>query len=124
MLNADPTVKQFGVGLAVAVAIDATIVRCLLVPSVMVVLRDRAWWLPKWLDRAVPEVSIEGDTYFEELDRQVQKQGAVVDKRVAKTGGIELTARGASAKVVANWLGTAFASSAYSPPTAHDKAAG
>jgi RND superfamily putative drug exporter len=68
VLNADPTVKQFGVGLAVAVAIDATIVRCLLVPSVMVVLRDRAWWLPRWLDRTVPEVSIEGDAYFEALD--------------------------------------------------------
>ena len=70
VLNADPTVKQFGVGLAVAVAIDATIVRCLLVPSVMVVLGHRAWWLPKWLDRAVPEVSIEGDAYFRELDRR------------------------------------------------------
>jgi len=66
VLNADPTVKQFGIGLAVAVAIDATVVRCLLVPAVMVLLGHRAWALPGWLDRVVPRISIEGETYFAE----------------------------------------------------------
>jgi RND superfamily putative drug exporter len=80
VLNADPTVKQFGVGLAVAVAIDATIVRCLLVPSVMVVLGDRAWWLPRWLDRAVPKISIEGEEYFEELDRRASPAPPPADR--------------------------------------------
>jgi RND superfamily putative drug exporter len=47
VLNGDPVVKQFGVGLAAAIAIDATIVRCLLVPAVMTLLGDAAWWMPK-----------------------------------------------------------------------------
>ena len=68
ILNGDPTVKEFGVGLAVAIAIDATVVRCLLVPAVMVLLRARAWWLPTWLGRVVPRVSIEGEAYFAERD--------------------------------------------------------
>ena len=47
ILNGDPTVKQFGVGLAVAIAVDATIVRCLLVPAAMVILGKANWWLPR-----------------------------------------------------------------------------
>jgi RND superfamily putative drug exporter len=61
ILNGDPTVKQFGLGLAVAIAIDATIVRCLLVPAVMVLLGDSNWWLPRLLSRALPEIGIEGE---------------------------------------------------------------
>ena len=68
ILNGDPTVKEFGVGLAVAIAIDATVVRCLLVPAVMVLLRARAWWMPRLLERTVPRISIEGEAYFAELD--------------------------------------------------------
>ena len=49
VLNGDPVVKEFGVGLAVAIAIDSTLVRCLLVPAVMVLLGKRAWWMPRWL---------------------------------------------------------------------------
>ena len=49
VINGDPTVKQFGVGMGVAVAVDATIVRCLLVPAVMTLLEpvpsDIRWWL-------------------------------------------------------------------------------
>jgi putative drug exporter of the RND superfamily len=60
ILNPDPTTKMFGVGLAVAVFIDATIVRMILVPSIMVLMREGNWWLPKWLDRIVPNVDIEG----------------------------------------------------------------
>jgi RND superfamily putative drug exporter len=58
--NEDPTVKQFGLGMAVAVAVDATVVRCLLVPAVMVLLGRASWWLPGWLDRRLPHMSIEG----------------------------------------------------------------
>ncbi|UGS38899.1 Membrane protein YdfJ [Capillimicrobium parvum] len=58
--NADPTVKQFGLGMAVAVAVDATVVRCLLVPAVMILLGRSSWWLPAWLDRRLPHVSVEG----------------------------------------------------------------
>jgi RND superfamily putative drug exporter len=68
VLNGNPLVKEFGVGLAVAIAIDATLVRCLLVPAVMVLLGKRMWWLPRWLDRLVPHVSVEGDEYFAKRD--------------------------------------------------------
>ncbi len=54
------TVKMFGIGLAVAVFLDATIVRMLLVPATMELLGDRNWWLPKWLDRLLPKVNVEG----------------------------------------------------------------
>jgi putative drug exporter of the RND superfamily len=68
VLSGDPVVKEFGVGLAVAIAIDSTIVRCLLVPAVMVLLGKKAWWMPRWLDRIVPHVSIEGEEFFAARD--------------------------------------------------------
>jgi putative drug exporter of the RND superfamily len=68
VLNGNPVVKEFGVGLAVAIAIDATLVRCLLVPAVMVLLRGRAWWMPGLLERTVPHVSIEDYSFFEKRD--------------------------------------------------------
>ena len=73
VLNGNPLVKEFGVGLAVAIAIDATLVRCLLVPAVMVLLGRRAWWLPGWLGRMVPKVSIEGEEYFARRDAAAEK---------------------------------------------------
>ena len=60
VLDDDPTVKMLAVGMAVAVLIDASIVRMVLVPSVMTLLGDRAWWLPPWLDRIVPDIQLEG----------------------------------------------------------------
>jgi RND superfamily putative drug exporter len=68
VLNGNPVVKEFGVGLAVAIAIDSTLVRCLLVPAIMVLLGRRAWWLPRWMDRIVPHVSIEGEDFFAARD--------------------------------------------------------
>jgi RND superfamily putative drug exporter len=68
VLSGDPVVKEFGVGLAVAIAIDSTVVRCLLVPAVMELMGKWAWWMPKWLDRVVPHISIEGEEYFEARD--------------------------------------------------------
>ncbi|HEY5051907.1 MAG TPA: MMPL family transporter [Solirubrobacterales bacterium] len=68
VLNGDPVVKEFGVGLAVAIAIDSTLVRCLLVPAVMVLLGKRAWWLPAWMERIVPHISIEGEEFFAARD--------------------------------------------------------
>ena len=69
VLNGDPTIKQFGIGLAVAVILDATVVRCLLVPALMIMMGKLNWWMPRWLDRAVPHFSIEGGEFFEERDR-------------------------------------------------------
>ena len=60
-LAPDAITKLFGVGLATAVFVDATIVRCLLVPALMVLAAKITWWLPKWLDRALPHLQVEGD---------------------------------------------------------------
>jgi len=73
VLNGDPVVKEFGVGLAVAIAIDSTLVRCLLVPAVMVLLGKRAWWLPRWMERIVPHISIEGEEFFAKRDAEQAK---------------------------------------------------
>ena len=54
----DPLVKVFGVGLAAAIAVDATIIRGFLVPSTMVLLGRLNWWCPRWLDRLIPPLSI------------------------------------------------------------------
>lgn len=70
VLNGDPTVKQFGVGLAAAIAIDATIVRTLLVPAVMILVGKANWWFPAPLERHMPRIGIEGDDFFDELDAQ------------------------------------------------------
>jgi putative drug exporter of the RND superfamily len=71
VLNGDPTVKQFGIGLAVAVILDATVVRCLLVPALMILMGKFNWYMPRWLDRLVPRISIEGAEFFERRDRHV-----------------------------------------------------
>jgi putative drug exporter of the RND superfamily len=72
LLNGDPTVKQFGVGLAVAVILDATIVRCLLVPALMVLMGKADWYLPRWVDRLLPRISIEGAEFFRDRDARGQ----------------------------------------------------
>jgi putative drug exporter of the RND superfamily len=56
----EPVTKMVGLGLAVAVLVDATVVRMLLVPSLMVLMGRANWWLPRWLDRLLPRVHIEG----------------------------------------------------------------
>ena len=52
--------KMFGVGLGLAILIDVLIVRLVIAPAVVTLLGDRAWWLPGWLDRLLPNVSLEG----------------------------------------------------------------
>ena len=51
--------KVFGLGLAVAVLVDATIVRMMLVPSIMEILGPVNWWMPTWMDRSIPRIGIE-----------------------------------------------------------------
>lgn len=57
----DPIVKMMGVGLATAVAVDATIVRMILVPSTMALVGDPNWWFPRWLDRLLPHLDLEDE---------------------------------------------------------------
>jgi RND superfamily putative drug exporter len=61
IFNHDTTIQAIGFGLAVGIFIDAFIVRMTIVPAVMTLLGDKAWWLPRWLDRLLPHVSIEGE---------------------------------------------------------------
>ncbi|MGE3443261.1 MAG: MMPL family transporter [Acidimicrobiia bacterium] len=58
-------IKQIGLGLATAVLVDATIVRMVLVPATMELLGNANWWMPRWLDRLLPEVHIEGEAAVE-----------------------------------------------------------
>jgi putative drug exporter of the RND superfamily len=60
VLNSDPTIKMLALGMAVAVFIDASIVRMTLVPSVMSLLGEHAWWMPHWMERFVPHLQLEG----------------------------------------------------------------
>ncbi|MFH8289068.1 MMPL family transporter [Streptomyces sp. NPDC018059] len=59
--SSEQMVKMIGFGLAIAVFFDAFVVRMALVPAVLALLGDKAWWLPKWLDRALPNVDVEGE---------------------------------------------------------------
>ncbi|MEI7548626.1 MAG: MMPL family transporter, partial [Actinomycetota bacterium] len=60
VLGDDRSLKLFGLGMAVAVFVDATIVRMILVPATMELLGARNWWIPKWLDRVLPHLNVEG----------------------------------------------------------------
>ncbi|MCD9874629.1 MMPL family transporter [Streptomyces guryensis] len=68
-------VKMLGLGLAVSVLIDATVVRLLMVPAVMTLLGPHAWWTPRWLDRIMPHIDAEGD--------QVESPASDVSRRPA-----------------------------------------
>ena len=60
LLTPDVEVKMFAVGLTVAVLVDATVVRMILVPASMALMGDANWWLPRWLDRRLPHLDVEG----------------------------------------------------------------
>jgi len=76
ILEKDRTVKLMGTGLATAILLDATIVRMLLVPATMELLGDKNWWLPRWLDRILPNIDVEGHAEPtlepEDEDRELQ----------------------------------------------------
>jgi len=59
--NHDATIQAIGFGLAVGILVDAFLVRMTIVPAVMTLLGDSAWWIPKWLDKRLPHISIEGE---------------------------------------------------------------
>lgn len=69
-LSGDDFIIQVALALATAIALDAFVVRMTLVPAVLALLGRAAWWLPRWLDRAVPNVDVEGEKLRTELDRR------------------------------------------------------
>ncbi|MFJ7048155.1 MMPL family transporter [Streptomyces sp. NPDC101112] len=75
ILSDNIVVKMLGLGLAVSVLIDATVVRLLMVPAVMTLLGSHAWWTPRWLDRVLPHINAEGDTGDTEERPAPVKQG-------------------------------------------------
>ena len=68
----DIMIKQVGFALAAGILIDAFIVRLTLVPALMAVFEERAWWLPSWLDRLLPDLDIEGDKLLTMLNQQTE----------------------------------------------------
>jgi RND superfamily putative drug exporter len=74
VLGDNRVLKLLGLGLATAVFVDATIVRMVLVPSTMELLGKANWWLPRWLDRALPRINVEGDV--EQLVPHAEPVGA------------------------------------------------
>ncbi|WP_169085132.1 MMPL family transporter [Paenibacillus sp. PL91] len=79
----DIMIKQIGFALAVGILIDAFIVRMALVPAVMAVFGDKAWWLPKWLDRMLPNLDVEGDKLLTELKEQESSADIMANPRKA-----------------------------------------
>jgi putative drug exporter of the RND superfamily len=80
LLETDRTIKLMGTGLATAILLDATVVRMLLVPATMELLGDRNWWLPRWLDRILPNLDVEG--HVEDaapLDADEDREPALAD---------------------------------------------
>jgi putative drug exporter of the RND superfamily len=69
VLGDDVVIKMFGIGLAAAVLIDATLVRMIIVPSVMTLFDKAAWWLPSWLQR-MPDLDVEGAKLLEQLEAE------------------------------------------------------
>ncbi|MFD0208469.1 MMPL family transporter [Streptomyces hirsutus] len=79
--SSESMVKMIGFGLAIAVFFDAFVVRMAIVPAVLALLGKKAWWLPKWLDRALPNVDVEGEGLRTEGDADAGEKGGSPDDR-------------------------------------------
>jgi RND superfamily putative drug exporter len=67
----DTMIKQIGFALAFGILIDAFVVRMTLIPAVMALAGEKAWWLPKWLDKILPNLDVEGDKLVKRLEAKV-----------------------------------------------------
>ena len=76
VLGEDAVIKMMGLGLAVAIFVDATIVRVVLVPATMKLMGDANWWIPDWLDRLLPTIDIEGEAGLPEpeMDNEPERE--------------------------------------------------
>ncbi len=80
IIGDDPTMKMFGLGFSIAVLLDATVVRMMIVPAVLALFGDKAWWLPRWLDRALPDLDVEGEHLIEALEAEEAEEAASVEE--------------------------------------------
>ena len=97
ILADDPIIKSIGFALAFGILFDAFLVRMTLIPALMALLGERAWWLPRWLDRILPNVDIEGSSLVQEgvagvaggddRDRVARDQLEVVPRKPATVKG-------------------------------------
>ncbi|MBZ3900114.1 MMPL family transporter [Streptomyces griseiscabiei] len=67
VFNAHPMIKQAGFALAAGILIDAFVIRMTLIPATMALAREKAWWLPAWLDRLLPDLDVEGDKLAQKI---------------------------------------------------------
>jgi RND superfamily putative drug exporter len=93
----DGPIKAIALALAVGVAVDAFLVRMTLVPAIMTLLGDKAWYLPKWLDRLLPNVDVEGESLREHIE-----QRAWTERQ--RGGGTDVTAAAGTDAVTAEGL--------------------
>jgi RND superfamily putative drug exporter len=75
-----PSLKMLGLGLATAVLVDATLVRMVLVPATMALLGKANWWLPGWLDRILPRLTVESPTTVEPVPAQSVDEDQLVGR--------------------------------------------
>ncbi|MCR2805729.1 MMPL family transporter [Paenibacillus soyae] len=85
VMTHDIMIKQIGFALALGILIDAFFVRMALVPAVMALFGDKAWWLPKWLDRLLPNLDVEGDKLIAELHAKEEEHPGKVVKVASKS---------------------------------------
>ncbi|MEU1169832.1 MMPL family transporter [Streptomyces microflavus] len=73
--SSEQMIKMIGFSLAIAVLFDAFVVRMAIVPAVLALLGKKAWWLPRWLDRALPNVDVEGEKLQKQLTEEPATEG-------------------------------------------------
>ncbi|WP_327357277.1 MMPL family transporter [Streptomyces sp. NBC_01304] len=88
ILETNDMVKMMGFGLAIAVLFDAFVVRMAVVPAVLALLGNKAWWLPKWLDRVLPNVDVEGEKLHKQLDGDDDGQAPAPQEREPAPAGV------------------------------------
>jgi RND superfamily putative drug exporter len=71
VVSTDRTIKMIGLGMATAIAVDALVVRTVLVPAIMHTLGDLNWRLPRWLNRRLPHLDIEGEVVTRPVEEEV-----------------------------------------------------
>lgn len=69
----DVTAKMMGLGLGLAILIDVVVVRLVIVPALVTLLGDRAWWMPRWLDRLLPNISLDGHEAAVQTDEELEE---------------------------------------------------